>query len=588
MKTIRKFNRIGSEDYGILIKEIINSSKTTYLISSKKYVKFDKNDIDEYKRKMNYLTKENILNENCQYEDNVWHGLDDTQNKYFDFSDFEYNSEISNALKCFIITQLFDRRISIIITGLRLSEVKKMIKMTNNYDEKYMPELVKYIEGKNNNNISDFKFGNTAFLYFNPINNYKEYLNQLAYINASHKIGENVRVIPPYKSIVWFDYILTDFMKSSDLKLIKKYYPIFLWWRISTVIPIRPSEFIKFKRDCCTLNDKDKIYYIKVPRTKLPPNPISKRRVIPLITKLKVTEEIRGFIDDYIKLMGTENQSYLISLRAYSDTFHKDEYMYDAHIVKERITYDNFRNILDNFYEEIVSGRYGYNIVKGRDDITEYNEHNTLVKLKLGDTRHLAFCSMMLQGFNPLTIAQMGGHETLVAQNQYVGHLDEFIDAHSLMLAKYIKSNINRNNDNLNDFFTSEDKRQITNKYFDDIKPRSIDGGLCYSKDFPQSCIDKDCIFCDFFQFDFTQLSNTTYLEMNDNLSIIKSEIKIKVDFLKRYYVDIIKDGSINLKDLKCSDNVQQELIKQSKSLSILVNKKAKLLAYMERINDLK
>ena len=85
-----------------------------------------------------------------------------------------------------------------------------------------------------------------------------------------------------------------------------------------------------------------------------------------------------------------------------------------------------------------MSGKYGYNLVENREEITEENEHNTLIKLKLGihQTFHF-FVSMMLQGFNPLTIAQIGGHETLIAQNQYIGHLDEFIDAHSLMLARF-------------------------------------------------------------------------------------------------------------------------------------------------------
>ncbi len=591
MKDINRANRIGNENEGILIKDIINHSDTTAtVILRKKYVQFDKNDIVKYKEKMQHLISVGILDEDCEYEANIWYGLDDTWNKYFDFRDLEYNKDLYDSLKCYVITELYDRKIGIRSVANRLSEIKKTIKMTKSYDREYMYEFLKYIESKSENRWANpnFKFGNITFLYFNPMNDYKEYLVELSYIKVSHTVGDDVRVLPPYKSIVWFDYILHDFMNTADLTMIKKYYPIFLWWRITTVIPIRPNEFTKFERECCTFNNVENTYNIKIPRTKLPPNPLSKMRVIPIISELKTNEEMYKIIDNYIKLMAIENEKYLITLRAYSDTFHQYEHMYDAHIVKDRITYSNFLRMIESFYEEIVSGKYGYNLVENREEITEENEHNTLIKLKLGDTRHLAFCSMMLQGFNPLTIAQIGGHETLIAQNQYIGHLDEFIDAHSLMLAKSIKSNINRNKDNLNDLFTSEDKRRLTFKQFDNVEPRSIDEGLCYSRNFPQDCADKDCLFCDFFQFEFDKLNEVTYAELSDNLSIIKSEIKIKIDFLKRYYVNITKDGSIDLINLKCNDNAQQELIKQSKSLNILVNKKATLLAYMEKTKELK
>lgn len=588
MRTLRVAKRIGNKDQGILIRDILKTNKTT-VVSRKRFIQFDKKDMDAYKRKLNELVNDEILNVNCKYEDNVWYGLDTTWNQYFNFTHFEYNSKIYNALKCYVITELYDRRISIRTVGLRLSEVKKTIKMTKGYNLDYMESFINYIESKSDKSLSDFKFGNTSFLYFCPINDCDSYLMELSWIKSTHRLGESVRKLPPYKNVVWFDYIISDFMNMASEEMKKRYFPLFLWWRITTVIPMRPNEFLRFKINCSYLNEKDNGYYLKVPRSKQPPNPLSKRRVIPIVDELKTNEEIYRIINHYIRLLGIENEKYLLPLKSFIKCFSKSnyDYVYERHLIKDRITYRDFINLLESFYQEVVIKNYHFKVVTNREEINDENEHNTLVKFKLGDTRHLAFCSMMLQGFNPLTIAQMGGHESLYAQNHYLGHLDEFIDAHSMMLTKYIKSNIDKDKEDINDILTSDERRKLTFKQFDDdVEPRNIDSGLCYSKDFPNECIDKNCIFCDHFKIEFDNLNNSDYDELSENLSIIKNEIKIKLGFLKRCYRDISKDGSVDLVNLKCSDKAQGELSKQSKELSILVNREATLTAYMEKIRE--
>jgi glucose-6-phosphate 1-dehydrogenase len=47
-------------------------------------------------------------------------------------------------------------------------------------------------------------------------------------------------------------------------------------------------------------------------------------------------------------------------------------------------------------------------------------------RLTTGDARHYAFCNMMLQGFNMLSIARIGGHKTLRMQMHYHAHLEHF------------------------------------------------------------------------------------------------------------------------------------------------------------------
>lgn len=583
MGQIRNFARVGLIDEGILIREIVEQKDTT-VISRKRFIQFDKRNIDEFICKFEKLKSEKILDETCNFDDKRWYGIALDWNKYFQFGDFEYNKELYNALKCFIVTEIYDRRISLDVMGKRLSEIKKTIKMTKTYDENYLEEFISHIENRPSSSLGDFKFGNSSFLFFYPINDYDDYLVELSYIPAEHKIGMNVRELPPYRSIVWFDQIINDFMSTADKGLKRKYFPIYLWWRITMVIPMRPNEFRKLKKNCCFPDSEANQYYIKIPRTKLPPNPLSKRRVIPAIDTLKTNQDIYNLVNYYIELTGIKNGEYLFSLERFGDLNDK---FFKNRINKDRINSKDFNNLLSNFYEEIVHGIYKFDYIENNGEIDNDDLNFCLVKLRPGDTRHFAFCSMMLQGFNPLTIAQIGGHESLYSQNHYLSHLAEFTEAHALMLSKYIKQNINRKNDNVNDLFTSAEKRQLTFKKSDNENPRNIDGGLCFSRNFPKDCIDKDCLFCSYFQFNFANAQYSDIEQINKNLTIIRDEIKVKIGFLKRYYEEMTKTRRNEFDAIQINESNEKELQRESKELSVLVNREATLLAHIEKMNEI-
>ena len=76
---------------------------------------------------------------------------------------------------------------------------------------------------------------------------------------------------------------------------------------------------------------------------------------------------------------------------------------------------ENMNNLLKSFYTHIIENLYGCYV-------------NNEDKLTLGDTRHLAFCSLYLQGMSPVEIAMLGGHTTLEMQDSYTNHVTYYID----------------------------------------------------------------------------------------------------------------------------------------------------------------
>lgn len=576
-------SRIGLKNEGVLIREIVKQ-KSTSVVSRKRYVQFDLESLEEFQEKFRMLVGESILNESSSFEGRKWSGMSLHWNVGFDFSDFEYNKELYYALKCFVINELYDRRLSIKIVALRYSEIRKALKMTKQFNKSHLEEFASYIESKPATSLKDFKFGNTLFLYFYPINDCEEFLEELAYIPASKNMGEHVRELPPYKSIVWFDHLINNFMQGSSKELQKKYFPIYLWWRITTVIPLRPNEFLRLERDCCQHNSTNNQFYLKIPRTKQKANPLSKRRVIPQTNVLKTNADIYNLINEYKSLTNRDEDKYLFSLNSFD---HLDKQFHNRRSNQESITKKDFDNLFKDFYTEIIEDKFNFEVYEPYEDLSDDALNFGIVRIKPGDTRHLAFCSMMLQGFNPLTIAEIGGHETLYSQNHYLGHLGEFTEAHTLMLTKFIKQNINKSLDDVNNLFTSKDKRELLFRNYSNKADREIDGGVCHSKNFPNDCIDKECLFCKYFQYDFSLPNLTELDDINNSLSSIKDEIETKIGFIKRYYAEMTKDRRNASDTFTINETTQSELDKESKLLKILINREAVLTAHLEKATEI-
>ena len=72
------------------------------------------------------------------------------------------------------------------------------------------------------------------------------------YISVNYrKSTVQKRNLAQFDSYFLFHDILTDYWNSEldrDERLF--YYPLYLWWQITGVIPLRPREFILTKRDC--------------------------------------------------------------------------------------------------------------------------------------------------------------------------------------------------------------------------------------------------------------------------------------------------------------------------------------------------
>lgn len=349
------------------------------------------------------------------------------------------------AVKCWLADYLLDGYKPDTI-HLKCRDLLFFINTTNNFSDTFLKE--------NKGNDMDFlrkgrnDLDNSVFYTVQNIKeyiNYREnigfalnpdvvnqYLTGLDTLKKGLKLTECIREIPTNKEAIMFGYYIDLFFNdkkvSQELKIY--YMPILIWWKISNVIPIRPSELcVKMKRDC--LIEEDNRLYIKVDRIKRSRirSKTKKRALLPTLEKLEISKEIHELISKYINL--TNNYGETKTLFSYNaliefSRYISEQYQFMRHMRsnanqrmnlkkdKEHFTASVLSRMLSSFYKYIIKEIYSDKSIKET--------------LSLHDTRHYAFTSLMLQGLTPVEIALIGGHTTLKSQETYQSNVSYYVD----------------------------------------------------------------------------------------------------------------------------------------------------------------
>ena len=386
----------------------------------------------------------------------------------------------------------------------------------------------------------------------NPANDYFNIFGK--FTNEIRKTRE----VPPFHDVLLFDDIIDRFFLSATIEEKLKHYPIYLWWKITKIIPLRPIEFYELALDC-TFQKEDGTYWITIPRKKRNPK---KNEEIPVTDTLQINEEVYLMIENYKKdAHKFIEKPFLISYKLYYE-FSGNKALRSR--VKKLDT-AKFIKILKRFYKEIVENRYGF-----------YN----LERLDPGDTRHFAFCNMMLQGFNMLSIARIGGHRTLRQQMHYHAHLDHFAESAVMILTRKKRTKLHNTSSIMVNSEVESRGKIYTEKDFEESFP--VQYGFCTYN--PIECKVGDCRFCSHYLY---KPSNESKLEssrwLRDGSEMLKGRIKEQILFM----CDISKNIHYNFHELKFNSLHQELLSTKGNELKSLIEQKSMIDALlMEELSD--
>lgn len=334
------------------------------------------------------------------------------------------NNEMNIVLKCWIASLINSYSLYTITTAFSI--VKSALKITNGFTEEAIDEFELWIGELN----SSYKSNTLSALYnfldfYNDFQYYNEYLSVLSNFSYS---APNVRTIPSVKDCLNFAWVLEDFYRNTtpDRAEYLLFFPVLIWWKLTTIIPIRSLEFINIRRD--SFKEENGEYFISLPRIK------ENKSRVQVIDTFQLDKKTGALIKEYIEL--SDENGYSESLLSYA-SYKKNSQNTRLKKEPERFNISILHSLIDRFYKEVISKEpYLFTI-------QEYTENKCLdpkikydiyKKLNPNDTRHLAFLFLMMQGLHPIEIARLGGHNNIYTQRHYMSHESFFLDSEVIKL----------------------------------------------------------------------------------------------------------------------------------------------------------
>lgn len=530
----------------IRIEETIQSENTTKgNVAVVKVVNYS--DLtDKDLRRLWELYKDNIEG---QFNENKWiipSNLKDTSRHIF----FPEDRKMAKIFKSFYLVRL-SQGVLPITEASRMCEVIHFLQDTNYLSD----DMLQFVEDAPYEYINNALFQSELlmFLDFASIEKpqYRLLIKALSYSSKS-------RIIPSFTSVLKFDNVIKRYIQEKGDK--KLFDAVILWWELTKVLPIRPIEFFTLKKDCLVKQGDE--YFIKIKRAKLT-YWHSETPQVPLLDKLKVSKHIYDLFFDFM-----QKQSKILESNEY--IFNTD--WYKQFVLNSRLVRDGFvghqemYSIFNKFYDEIVANKFKYLVVEKKNCIELAD--NEIEKIQYGDTRHLAFINMILQGISPYTIAQIGGHTRINQQITYYTHLEPYLSSKAYCLSRNI---IDGFADISYGFgYTAKKKTSIIKSTIQKDKLgdfQKIEGGYCTSSNIPYDCHYDECVFC----------PHSIITDEVDYISRNKEKLKNQ----------LITDIEY-LKEIISSNNCSDEEVKKTTLLNSINSTTSKLAVLYSKENDAK
>ncbi|QNK47584.1 site-specific integrase [Brevibacterium sp. PAMC23299] len=386
-------------------KKVLTQSNTMEIYVNEQYT-FDQLGIKEAIQKFQDNKDEGVI-VNCEYSSDIWFLKSEKvkSNRVKIEFDIDLYKELKEALKTFVAFEI--TRITSGNVRQNVQYIKKAILASNGFKE----ELITNLEDEIATSYKPYEMSRAvkSFMYFidHPLK--QDYSYSLDIFRPKEP---QTRTLVNFKDLLLFGQKVDEFQASWNEREKLLYFPIIIWWRLTCIIPLRTGEFVGIKRNC--LIDKGGNFFIQLPRTK---QKAKNKRDLDIEDVVPLNESVYKLIQEYIdftEVFGEAEQ--LLSTKAYiAGLGMKKNFADEWYPVR-------LSKLINHFYDNVIIKKMGLS--------------PEIERIKPMDTRHYAFMNLKLSGVNELTIARLGGHRTIHAQEHYFKHLDEFADSYVYSLTR--------------------------------------------------------------------------------------------------------------------------------------------------------
>ena len=212
------------------------------------------------------------------------------------------------------------------------------------------------------------------------------------------------RRLPEFSYYLNFDRTIKDFWENADDEEKRIYFPVWFWWNLTSVLPLRATEFLMTPREC--LCEKNGRYLLTIRRTRM-----KKKRK----HRYKIREDYELHEYSIPKELYEEIERYRNATATADRTETETLLVPEQKVPSGYFTYCQMQRRLKKFCREVI-GSEAYPI-------------------HMGDTRHLAMISLILSGGSPVVCRELAGHEDIEISSHYYANMSGVVE--SLVLERF-------------------------------------------------------------------------------------------------------------------------------------------------------
>jgi hypothetical protein len=465
----------------------------------------------------------------------------------FDDGHWQMYDEYSNITLTFNFSSVNYKRIYEEIFGIRLDAFIEYLKVyiVLNMGKTVLVTLQKIVHDVKKLIRNDFqKIERTEHFLNNP-NHIAEFIEML--LDTGEERGEelltfceqcaeiNLMLRPDNRRIL-ADFIsyfkFNDYMKKYWNSIISEeerlfYYPVYLWWSITAIIPLRPREFILTPRNCISRQEGVSFIFLRRNRLKGSTGRVNYNIAQDyVIVKYQIPEKLAEEIDEYIKL--TEKYENNTTNTLFRAEPHYAMFQQNKRCNSRFYTYINLSCTLRLFYTNILERRYSLNIVSKEGGNSCELQTGDIERIYLGDTRHIAMINIIAEGGTPVMAMLLAGHSDIEMSSHYYANISTMIECQTYSRYMALISG------NEQFIVGSNAYAAVTDNEYMELE----NGARCYSKHFHKGEV-TDCLkaigdngeigYC--YNCSFFRKDGMRYFIEDDN--IYKSRIEKDSQYLK-------------------------------------------------------
>jgi len=222
--------------------------------------------------------------------------------------------------------------------------------------------------------------------------------------------GKRQRVLANFSTYFAFHDTMQSFWNNAADEIKLQYFPLRMWWTLTSILPLRPTEFLLTPRKCVECENDEWILTIR--RTTLKGGYRKKTYRINddyELRKYVITQSMAQEILDYLDLTKDMLQSKLDTL------FVQEPHnaLVGQNIMKENryYSYANLSTCLKKFQDQFMG------MLKDNGNL-----------INLGDTRHIAMINLIISGNSPVICKELAGHNDINISSHYYSNISKFIE----------------------------------------------------------------------------------------------------------------------------------------------------------------